>query len=94
MAELRLGPLLRYVDEDTATVWLEADRPATAEIRCDDGSASERTWQIAGHHYAIVTVTGLRPGGSTPYRVLLDGREVWPLPGSSYPPSTIDTPAA
>ncbi|MEU6347282.1 alkaline phosphatase D family protein [Streptomyces sp. NPDC046977] len=97
MAELRLGPLLRYVDEDTATVWLEADRPATAEIRCDDGSAgSERTWQIAGHHYAIVTVTGLRPGASTPYRVLLDGREVWPLPGSSYPypPSTIDTPAA
>ncbi|MFD3456744.1 alkaline phosphatase D family protein [Streptomyces sp. NPDC058691] len=94
MAELRLGPLLRYVDEDTATIWLEADRPATAEIRCDDGSAgSERTWQIAGHHYAIVTVTGLRPGGSTPYRVLLDGREVWPLPGSSYPPSTIDTPS-
>jgi hypothetical protein len=92
MAELRLGPLLRYVDEDTATVWIEADRPAAATVACEDGAtATDRTWQIAGHHYAIVTVTGLRPGTGTAYRVLLDGRQVWPLPDSAYPPSTIHT---
>ncbi|MFF7677429.1 alkaline phosphatase D family protein [Actinacidiphila glaucinigra] len=94
MAQLRLGPLLRYVDEDKATVWVEADRPATVTVVCDDGAdGTERTWQIAGHHYAIVTVGGLRPGTTTAYRVLLDGREVWPLPDSPYPPSTIRTAA-
>jgi phosphodiesterase/alkaline phosphatase D-like protein len=90
--DLRLGPLLRYVDEHTATVWLEADRPCEAQVRCEDGaSGRERTWQIAGHHYALVTVTGLRPGTGTAYRVLLDGQQVWPLPGSPFPPSEIRT---
>ncbi|GHB38640.1 alkaline phosphatase [Streptomyces cirratus] len=97
MAGLRLGPLLRYVDWDdggSATVWVEADRPCTAEVRCADGAAgSVRTFQIAGHHYALVPVTGLTPGTSTAYEVLLDGVRVWPLPGSGFPPSTITTPA-
>ncbi|MFD5100165.1 alkaline phosphatase D family protein [Streptomyces albidochromogenes] len=103
MAGLRLGPLLRYVDReagDTATVWIEADRPCTAEVRCDDGAGetggaggSSRTFQIAEHHYAVVTVTGLRPGSETAYEVLLDGRRVWPPQDSGFPPSTIRTPA-
>ncbi len=41
MAGLRLGPLLRYVDWETgstATVWVEASRPCTVEIRCADGA--------------------------------------------------------
>ncbi|KIF07567.1 hypothetical protein PL81_01220, partial [Streptomyces sp. RSD-27] len=66
MAGLRLGPLLRYVDWDTggsATIWIEADRPCTAEVRCADGAGgSARTFQITGHHYALVPVTGLTPG--------------------------------
>ncbi|MEC4016214.1 DUF7800 domain-containing protein [Streptomyces sp. H27-D2] len=53
-----------------------------------------RTWQVAGHHYALVPVTGLRPGRDVPYRVLLDGAQVWPLADSPFPPSTIRTPAA
>ncbi|MCB5164903.1 alkaline phosphatase family protein [Streptomyces bambusae] len=96
MGGLRLGPLLRYVDwdsGDTATVWVEADRPCTAEVRCADGSGgSVRTFQIAGHHYALIPVTGLTPGTTTAYEVLLDGRPVWPLPGSPFPASTISTP--
>jgi hypothetical protein len=91
-AELRLGPLLRYADQHSATVWIEADRPREVEVRCDDGaSGTARTWQITGHHYALVTVTGLRPGTSTPYRVLLDAEQVWPPPDSAFPPSTIHT---
>jgi hypothetical protein len=95
MGRLRLGPLLRYVDEDTATIWIETDGPCEAEVRCAPGSAggSARTWQIAGHHYALITVVGLEPGTETEYRVALDGAEVWPLPGSALPPSTIRTPA-
>ncbi|MCH6160085.1 alkaline phosphatase D family protein [Streptomyces marispadix] len=95
MGRLRLGPLLRYVDEDTATIWIETDGPCEAEVRCAPGSAggSARTWQIAGHHYALITVVGLEPGTETAYRIALDGTEVWPLPGSALPPSTIHTPA-
>ncbi|MFF4494390.1 alkaline phosphatase D family protein [Streptomyces sp. NPDC001272] len=97
MAGLRLGPLLRYVDWDTggsATLWVEADRPCTAEVRCADGAGgSARTFQIAGHHYALIPVTGLTPGTATAYEVLLDGAPVWPEPGGRFPPSRIATPA-
>ncbi|MEU2558301.1 alkaline phosphatase D family protein [Streptomyces longispororuber] len=93
MARLLLGPLLRYADGRTATVWVEADRPCTAEVRCTDGATgAARTFQVAGHHYALVPVTGLTPGTETAYEVTLDGGGVWPLPGSPYPPSTIRTP--
>jgi hypothetical protein len=95
VARLRLGPLLRYVDGSTATVWVEADRPCTAEVRCADGAkGTAPTFQIAGHHYALVPVTGLRPGTETAYEVRLGDGEapVWPLPGSPFPPSTIRTP--
>jgi hypothetical protein len=94
MVGLRLGPLLRYIDEDTATVWVETDGPCEAEVHCDRGSAggSARTWRVSGHHYALITVVGLQPGTETPYRVLLDGTQVWPLPDSPFPPSVIRTP--
>ncbi|MET8824940.1 alkaline phosphatase D family protein [Streptomyces sp. NPDC004610] len=93
MAELRLGPLLRYADGTSATVWVESSRPCTAEVRCADGSSGvSRTFQIAGHHYALIPVTGLTPGTRTPYEVVLDGVPVWPPPGSPFPPSTIRTP--
>ncbi|WP_200302299.1 alkaline phosphatase D family protein [Streptomyces adelaidensis] len=94
MAGLRLGPLLRYVDGSSATVWVEASRPCTAEVRCAGGGRGEaRTFQIAGHHYALIPVTGLTPGTASAYEVLLDGTPVWPLPGSAFPPSEIRTPA-
>ncbi|WP_338696102.1 alkaline phosphatase D family protein [Streptomyces sp. Q6] len=93
MARLRLGPLLRYVDEEAATVWVEASRPCVAEVRCKDGAhGSARTFQIDGHHYALVTVTGLTPGTETAYEVTLDGGRVWPEAGSRFPDSTIRTP--
>ncbi|KQX79218.1 alkaline phosphatase D family protein [Streptomyces clavifer] len=97
MAGLRLGPLLRYVDWETgsrATVWVETTRPCTALVRCADGSSgASPTFAVEGHHYALVVVTGLTPGSSTAYEVLLDGRRAWPLEGSRFPPSTITTPA-
>jgi len=93
MAELRLGPLLRYVDGSSATFWVEASRPCTAEVRCADGARGEaRTFQVAGHHYALVPVSGLTPGTASSYEILLDGAVVWPLPGSPHPPSVVRTP--
>ncbi|MFI9543251.1 alkaline phosphatase D family protein [Streptomyces sp. NPDC052016] len=97
MAGLRLGPLLRYADGSDATVWVETSRPCTAEVRCADGSGgTSRTFQVAGHHYALVPVTGLTPGTETAYEVFLDGARVWPLPDDSapsLPPSVIRTRA-
>ncbi|WP_217142582.1 alkaline phosphatase D family protein [Streptomyces sp. AC627_RSS907] len=92
MAGLRLGPLLRYTDGSRATVWVETDRPCAAEVRCADGSrGTTRTFHIAGHHYALVPVSGLTPGTATEYEVLLDGTRVWPPPDSRFPPSVIAT---
>ncbi|WP_030598888.1 alkaline phosphatase D family protein [Streptomyces fulvoviolaceus] len=97
MAELRLGPLLRYADGSSATVWVEASRPCTAEVRCADGARGEApTFQVAGHHYALVPVSGFAPGTTRPYEVFLDGTRVWPLsdaPFSAFPPSVIRTPS-
>ncbi|MFF7113272.1 alkaline phosphatase D family protein [Streptomyces albogriseolus] len=97
MAGLRLGPLLRYVDGSSATVWAETDGPGTVEVRCPDGAGgTSGTFQVCGHHYALVRVTGLAPGTATPYEVHVDGERVWPLarePFPSFPPSVIRTPA-
>ncbi|MFJ3652258.1 alkaline phosphatase D family protein [Streptomyces nigra] len=94
MAELRLGPLLRYADGSAATVWVETSRPCTAEVRVGGApGGTARTFQIAGHHYALVAVTGLTPGADHPYEVLLDDTPVWPPPDSPFPPSVIRTPA-
>ncbi|MFF3940155.1 alkaline phosphatase D family protein [Streptomyces phaeofaciens] len=94
MAGLRLGPLLRYADGSSATVWVEVSRPCAAEVRCADGSGgTARTFQVAGHHYALVPVTGLTAGTETAYEVFLDGTRVWPLPDSRFPPSVIRVPA-
>jgi hypothetical protein len=95
VAGLRLGPLLRYTDGSSATVWVETSRPCTAEVRCADGAGgSTRTFQVAGHHYALVPVTGLTPGTSAPYEVVLDGTRVWPPPASPFPAPVIRAPAA
>jgi hypothetical protein len=83
-----LGPVLRHVAQHTATVWVETDRACTVEVL----GHQEPTFGVAGHHYALVCVRGLEPGGSTPYQVRLDGELVWPLPGSADPPSVIRTP--
>ncbi len=88
MARLVLGPLLRYVDETTATIWLETDAPCEVTVL----GATSRTFAAHGHHYALVDVEGLAPGTSTPYTVTLDGETVWPPAGSSLPPSRVRTP--
>ena len=87
MTRLVLGPLLRHVGAHDATVWVETDGPCTVEVL----GHREHTWQVAGHHYALVCVANLEPGSSTPYDVRLDGELVWPLAGSTHPPSRVRT---
>jgi hypothetical protein len=84
---LVLGPLLRYVGETEATIWVEADRPCQVEVL---GHAA-RTFQVAGHHYGLVVVTGLRPGTEYAYQVTLDATSRWPLPDPAFGPSVLRT---
>ncbi|HEY5877823.1 MAG TPA: alkaline phosphatase D family protein [Nakamurella sp.] len=87
MTRLLLGPLLRHVGPTDATIWVETD--SSCEVRILD--ASEHTWTVAGHHYALVEITGLEPGTSTRYEVALDGDRVWPPPEDRRPPPRIRT---
>jgi hypothetical protein len=87
MADLILGPLLRYVSETEATVWVETDEACEVAVL----GGTEPTFRVAGHHYALVPVEGLEPGSDTPYEVALDGAVRWPEPGSDLPSSRIRT---
>ncbi|MBA3298981.1 MAG: alkaline phosphatase D family protein [Thermoleophilaceae bacterium] len=87
MPELLIGPLLRYVGERCAVIWVETDGPCEVGVM----SACERTFHVEGHHYALVRVEDLEPGASHEYTVELDGRPVWPPPDSEFPPSRFRT---
>ena len=103
---LVLGPLVRYVDHDSATVWVETAQSATVTVSIGDRHWSARTFTVHGHHFALVEVTGLEPGTISPYAVSLGPenggsgsgdsgpqRTVWPpSPGDlDLPPSVIST---
>jgi hypothetical protein len=85
MADLILGPVLRYVSDTEAVVWVETNEPCEVEVL--DHRA--RTFGVEGHHYALVCIQGLESGRSYEYEVSLNAENVWPLPGSEFPPSII-----
>jgi PhoD-like phosphatase len=87
MTTLVLGPLLRYVSETEATVWVETSGPCEVDIL----GRREPTFSVAGHHYALVRIEGLEPGGFYEYEVALDGECRWPAPDHDLPPSAIRT---
>lgn len=88
---LLLGPMLRHVEETSASVWVETSRAGTVGVETDAGSWAARTFGVHGHHYALVELDGLAAGAELPYRVTLDGHPVWPE-SSDYPASVIRTP--
>ena len=87
MPDLVLGPLLRYVSDTEATVWVETDAPCTVTVL----DRSAETFTVSGHHYALVLLDGLQPGSTLPYEVALDGVTRWPPPDDPYPPCVIRT---
>ncbi|MBA3806942.1 MAG: hypothetical protein H0X28_00905 [Solirubrobacterales bacterium] len=79
--------MLRYVSDTEATVWVETDGPSAVEIL--DHRAS--TFEVEGHHYAIVAITQLAPGSTQESDVRLDGERRWPAAVDGFPPSRIRT---
>lgn len=84
---LVLGPMLRYVDETTATIWVETSAPAEVSVL----GHTSRTFSVGGHHYALVVVEGLTAGADVEYSVALDGATVWPQPDDPRPAPRIRT---
>jgi PhoD-like phosphatase len=93
-AQLLIGPVLRRVTGDRATIWVETTEPAFVRVEAEDGgSGSAMTFSAYGHHYAIVVVEGLPPDAASRYRVILDTEQVWPPADYPYPPPLIRTRA-
>ncbi|HWG15480.1 MAG TPA: alkaline phosphatase D family protein, partial [Streptosporangiaceae bacterium] len=84
---LVLGPLLRYVGENAATIWVEADRACQVQIL----GREVPTFEVGGHHYALAVIDGLEPGRAYDYQVSLDGTVCWPEPDTPFPASVIRT---
>jgi hypothetical protein len=88
---LLVGPMLRYVDHETACVWVEVDIPGEVTLQSGDRSWTAHTFTVHGHHYAYVVADGLDPATSYPYELEIAGEIAWPPTDSPYPPSRFRT---
>jgi PhoD-like phosphatase len=92
---LIIGPLIRYVDQTSASIWVETADDSIVTVSAGGSTWRARTFAVRGHHYALVEVAGLEPGTITPYAVQVNGAEVWPpveaAEGGEYPASVIAT---
>ena len=86
MPSLVLGPLLRYVGDTEAVIWVETDEACEVEVL----GSRERTFCVCDHHYALVCCGDLEPGTWHEYEVLLDGERAWPL-DDEFPASRFRT---
>ena len=77
------GPMLGCITETSARVWVRTVRPAKVEVRVTvDGTESTFGPVLSTEEsdlVSIVSVTGLQPGTSYPYKVLVDGTPI-PMP--------------
>jgi len=87
MPQLVLGPVLRYVSDTEATVWVETSEACEVEVL----GHREPTFRVEGHHYALVAIEDLEPATRYEYEVKLDGEVHWPQADSDLPPSAIRT---
>lgn len=83
--------MMRYVDETSASIWVETRAQARVSVRAGGRDWVGRTFAVHGHHYALVEVDGLEPGTVTPYTLAVNGSQVWPDPASGFPPPVIPT---
>jgi hypothetical protein len=81
---LVLGPLLRYVGETSATIWVQTRDAGTVEVEAFDRTWQAHTFGAHGRHYALVVLDGLEAGASSDYVVRIGGEQVWPEPEPQY----------
>ncbi|QIK76490.1 alkaline phosphatase D family protein [Nocardioides piscis] len=91
MTSLVAGPLLRYVDQTTATVWVETSESGRVSVTRDGSTWSARTFEVHGHHYALVELEDLQPASQAAYTVSIDDSHVWPPRDTGLPAPVIAT---
>src|SRR3954465_3439094 len=91
MPQLVLGPLLRYVGENEATIWVETDEACTIRVEAGSSSATADTFRVGDHHYALAMLEDLEAATTTPYTVAIDDEAAWPPPEYPFPAPTIRT---
>ncbi len=87
MPEVLVGPMLRFIGETEATVWVEMSEPCEVEIL----AAKASTFTVKGHHYALVVLEDLPAGEAQEYEVAVGGARVWPPEGYEFPRPRIAT---
>ena len=90
MPGLLLGPMLRYVSETEATVWVETDGPCEVEVL----GRRDRTFCVDGHHYALVCLDGPRARLVAGVRGEAGRRARLAAAESGFPPSRAADPRA
>jgi len=74
------GPMLGCIGKNSARVWLRTTRPAKVEVRVIVEGVEKSFGPVESTPESdltsVVTVTGLKPGTSHPYRVFVDGKQV------------------
>ncbi len=88
-SSLVLGPMMRYVDETSASIWVETRAASRVTVRAGDRQWETRSFTVHGHHYALVEADGLEPGSVLPYALEIDGIQCWPEADSEFPPPVI-----
>lgn len=83
--------MMRYVDETTASIWVETRTDSHVTVRAGDRSWEARSFAVHGHHYALVEADGIEPGAVLPYTLEINGTQCWPEPASEFPPPVIAT---
>ncbi|MEU7740513.1 alkaline phosphatase D family protein [Nonomuraea sp. NPDC049158] len=86
MPALVVGPMLRYVDSASASIWVEIGEPGVVTVEAAGRAFTSSTFTVHGHHYAIVDLLGLTENVDS-YVVKIGEEQVWPLEG--WPPSRI-----
>ena len=76
---LVLGPLLRYVDESSATIWVRTADPALVTVERAGHVWSAPTFAVHGSHFALVVLDGLEPGSD-------DAQHPFRHPERTHPP--------
>src|SRR3954449_2402262 len=91
MPQLVLGPVLRYVGEHEATIWVETDEACTIRVDAGGSSATADTFRVGDHHYALAVLEDLEAATTTPYTVAIDEEAAWPPPDYPFPAPTVRT---
>ncbi len=76
---LRVGPLVRFTNADSAVIWLETHTPALVRVRFDKQSNKRAaladrfasTVRVGGRHYAVVVLDGLTEATRYDYTIEL-----------------------